>query len=579
MKYPIRYPIYIPTKGRWDTATTPHFLIEDNVPFWLLVEPQEAENYARVFGEKYLKILPFSNLGQGSIPARNYGWEDSIKEGYERHWSIDDNILRFRKLHKGKRIAVDSSYALRVIEDFTDRYTNIGQSGMNYHTFVGLASHTKSMPPFYLNTHLYSCILNKNDLPFRYRGRYNEDTDLNLQVLAHGLCTVAFNVICQEKIRTMIMKGGNTDVLYKGDGRLEMARSLERQWPYVVQTKRRFQRPQHVVHDQWKKFDTPLIRRTDIDWNAIENETWDLSLVQVEEVVKSDRIKKMLEEEGTKVIHNDPSLEEGIQLMNLLVTDTNLQVQHPIYIPSKARSATAMTPKTLKKEGIPFRLVVEPQDANSYRETYPDAEILVMDKNNQGIYYARNFIKQYSTSQGEKWHWQIDDNISNFAIRLNNKNVTSPANQVLSIAEKVTELYDNIGGSGIIHQAYAFAQSTQISVNRQIYTCMLLNNDVLLWFREGVVEDTDYSVQMLYQDWCTLLFTQLVMNKATTSKMAGGNTEMYESGGRYTRAKRLEELWPGKFRAVQKKGSWRIAPSRVWSEFQQRPRRHNGTQN
>lgn len=304
MKHKVRYPIYIPSKGRWDNCLTPHFLIEDKVPFWLVVEPQEAEHYAQVFGEKYLKILPFGNLGEGITPARNWCWEDSIKDGHARHWQIDDNIKSFRKLHKRKRIVVESSYALKVIEDFTDRYTNIGQSGMNYHTFVGLAAGSGTLPPFYLNTHVYSCVLNDNSLPFRYRGRYNEDTDMNLQVLTHGLCTVAFNVICQEKMRTMTMKGGNTNILYQGDGRLEMARALERQWPYVVQTKRRFQRPQHVVHDQWRKFDTPLIRRTDIDWSEIENQTYDINLVQVTDEVKSERIKAMLAESQTKAKTN-----------------------------------------------------------------------------------------------------------------------------------------------------------------------------------------------------------------------------------------------------------------------------------
>lgn len=296
MKYPIRYPVYIPSKGRWDNCLTPHFLLEDKVPFFLVVEPQEAENYARIFGEKHLKILPFGNLGEGITPARNWCWEDSIANGHKRHWQIDDNIAHFRKLHKGKRIVVDSSYALKAIEDFTDRYENIGQSGMNYHTFVGLASQGKNFPPFYLNTHVYSCVLTKNDLPFRYRGRYNEDTDLNLQILVNGLCTVAFNVICQEKMATMTMGGGNTDILYKGDGRLEMARALERQWPYVVQTKRRFQRPQHVVHNQWRNFDTPLVRRADIDWSEIEQQDYSLELVQVTEEVKSERLKSMLKE-------------------------------------------------------------------------------------------------------------------------------------------------------------------------------------------------------------------------------------------------------------------------------------------
>jgi hypothetical protein len=60
------------------------------------------------------------------------------------------------------------------------------------------------------------------------------------------------------------MKGGNTDALYRGDGRLKMARSLERLWPRVVTVRRRFKRPQHVVRYNWRKFDVPLRRRGDL---------------------------------------------------------------------------------------------------------------------------------------------------------------------------------------------------------------------------------------------------------------------------------------------------------------------------
>ena len=168
---------------------------------------------------------------------------------------------------------------------------------MNYSTFVGLASSgINEMPPFYLNTHVYSVLLILNELPNRWRGRYNEDTDLCLQVLADGWCTVAFNAFSQQKAGTMTMKGGNTDQLYKGDGRLEMARTLERAWPYAVDVKRRFQRPQHVVKNQWQKFDTQLIRRKDIDWEAIKDNKYDMKLVQVAEDIRSDRIKKILRE-------------------------------------------------------------------------------------------------------------------------------------------------------------------------------------------------------------------------------------------------------------------------------------------
>ena len=45
----------------------------------------------------------------------------------------------------------------------------------------------------------------------------------------------------------MTMKGGNTDELYQGDGRLKMAESLKQQHPGITDVTWRWGRWQHVV--------------------------------------------------------------------------------------------------------------------------------------------------------------------------------------------------------------------------------------------------------------------------------------------------------------------------------------------
>ena len=87
-----KYPIYIISKGRADIGLTANFMLKDKIDFKLVIEPQEFKEYARFYDEKILMVTPFSNLGKGSIPVRNFVWEDSIKNGHERHWCFDDNI-------------------------------------------------------------------------------------------------------------------------------------------------------------------------------------------------------------------------------------------------------------------------------------------------------------------------------------------------------------------------------------------------------------------------------------------------------------------------------------------------------
>jgi len=290
-----RYPIYIISKGRYDQCLTAQFLIKDGLEFKLVVEPQEKNQYADKFGSDRIHVLPFSNLGLGSIPARNWCWENSIKEGHEKHWILDDNIKQGWRKNRGKRIICNSKYCFHAVEEFTDRYENIAISGCNY-DFFGMGE----LPPFYLNVHVYSNLLIRNDIEYRWRGRYNEDTDFCLQVLSGGWCTVLFNAFLMEKRRTMTMKGGNTDVLYKDDGRLKMARSLERVWGGVVETRRKFQRPQHHIKNQWTKFDTPLIRRTDIDWSALKSTEYGME-IQEQKKLKTDEWEKFMIQENKRL--------------------------------------------------------------------------------------------------------------------------------------------------------------------------------------------------------------------------------------------------------------------------------------
>jgi hypothetical protein len=240
----LKYPIYVVSKGRWESRKTARSLDAIKVGYRIVVEPQEYEQYAAVIDPKKILVTPFSSLGCGSIPARNFVWEHATASGAMRHWILDDNILHFYRLNNNKKTAVTNAAIFRAAEDFVDRYENVALAGFNYQW---LAKATDTVPPFYLNTRIYSCILIDNNIPFRWRGRYNEDTDLSLRVMKAGLCTVLFNAFLCGKTSTMTMKGGNTDELYQDDGRLQMAKSLREQHPDVVRVVKKFKRWQHHV--------------------------------------------------------------------------------------------------------------------------------------------------------------------------------------------------------------------------------------------------------------------------------------------------------------------------------------------
>lgn len=240
------YPVYIPSKGRWNSRLTSKALEKINVPYYIVIEEQEYDNYAAVISESKILVLPFSN--RGLIASRCWIMEHSINLGSKRHWQIDDNISCFYWKAGNNYHRLTSGVGFKAMEDFTDRYENVAYSGPQYHMFAPKKQYSPG--PILLNTRIYSCTLVNNSIPYRWRSIYNDDTDVSLMALKDGWCTILFYAFLQHKQPTMKIKGGNTEALYKldnADGRLLMAQALQRLHPDVVKITRKWGRWQHQV--------------------------------------------------------------------------------------------------------------------------------------------------------------------------------------------------------------------------------------------------------------------------------------------------------------------------------------------
>lgn len=250
-----KYPICIPSKGRYDVQITGKLLDEMGIHYRFFVEQQEYEAYKSRYGEDKVVSMPFSNLGQGSIPARNFIWDWAEKNGHSRHWVVDDNITKFSRMYNNRRVRCKSSGLFRAMETFVDRYENIALAGPHDQGFI--VDRDADTSPIHWNSRVYSCTLVNTNLQLeeRWRGRYNEDTDLSLRLLKLGYCTVLFKSLLMNKGATAYskgakpLKGGNTDNVYNtGDHRLAFAQSLKDQHPDVVDIVWKFNRYHHQVN-------------------------------------------------------------------------------------------------------------------------------------------------------------------------------------------------------------------------------------------------------------------------------------------------------------------------------------------
>lgn len=289
-----KYPIYIVSKGRWDSRLTSKSLDRMGLPYWLVVEEQEYQNYVNEVGKDKVLILDpnylknydtFDDLGdkksKGPGGARNFAWDHSISIGAKKHWVMDDNIYNFYRFNRNAKNICNSGALFKASEDFVDRFTNVPISGLNYCKFC-FAS--EIYPAFLPNTRIYSCLLIENDCKYRWRGRYNEDTDLSLRVLKDGLCTIQFNAFLQEKATTQRLSGGNTKEFYAEEGTKNKSIMLAKMHPDVASVVWKFNRwHHHVDYTPFKR--NKLIKKDGVKYNTGIN-NYNMSLYDIRTMEK-----------------------------------------------------------------------------------------------------------------------------------------------------------------------------------------------------------------------------------------------------------------------------------------------------
>lgn len=252
-------PIYIVSKGRADCHTTSAHLCKMRRPHWIVVEPCEVDAYRATAGE-YADVLPMDlsfkatyqllddrgmTASTGPGPARNFAWEHAKAEGHNWHWVMDDNIDGFFRLNRNLKIPCRTSRMLDAMQDFCERFPRVAMAGPAYFKFI---PRREPRPPFVHNTRIYSCNLIRCDAAQRWRGRYNEDTILSLDMLKAGLDTIQFNAFLQDKRTTQRMRGGNTAEFYAGEGTWLKSDMLVRAHPDVSRHSDKFSREHHHVN-------------------------------------------------------------------------------------------------------------------------------------------------------------------------------------------------------------------------------------------------------------------------------------------------------------------------------------------
>ncbi len=260
-----RYPVFVPSKGRYESRLTVKMFEAAGVPYTIFVESQEYDAYAAVVPKEKIHVLPHQN--QGVTVTRNYIWDYAEKIGCERYWTFDDNIDGLYRFNRNLKTPCADGTVLAVMEDFVDRYDNVAIAGPHYFMFI--TRKAGGIPPYTLNSRVYSAMLIKTKMEdaegkqLRWKTFFNEDTELCLSVLKAGYCTVLFNAFLIYKQTTMSMGGGNTEYYAQTEKRKQFVEELQKHHPDVVTMTEKWGRNHH--HVDYSRFTTPLRRKAGIE--------------------------------------------------------------------------------------------------------------------------------------------------------------------------------------------------------------------------------------------------------------------------------------------------------------------------
>ena len=256
-------------------------------------------------------------------------------------------------------------------------------------------------------------------------------------------------------------------------------------------------------------------------------------------------------------------------------------IKYTVYIPSKGRhvasAASGSTAMLMEEHGITnYKIVVEPQDYEEYAKNFAPEKLVQLPENDQGIAYARTFIKEYSLTNGEKFSWQMDDDMRWFAIRMTNKNERCKPYTAMGIIEETTDMFSNIGISGITSVAFAFSKKNRLNLNKMAYGVVLINNETEHKWRDGVSEDLDYSLQLLEDKYVSLSFNHICFITPSTGANAGGNQlNLFKDDNRKKMFEKTVETWPNRLKVIphsSPKKKWALKQTRkFYADYNQQP--------
>lgn len=214
--------------------------------------------------------------------------------------------------------------------------------------------------------------------------------------------------------------------------------------------------------------------------------------------------------------------------------------------------------KALDSIGVPYRVVIQPQEREAYAAVIDSAKLILLPDGLDGLVPTRNWIWDYARGLGFEWFWTMDDNIMAFYRMNKNKRHKLLSGDAFRAIEDFAMRYENLAICGMQYDMFLPRRQKHAALqfNARVYSNMLIRADIPYRNRGVFNDDTDLCLRVLKDGWVTVLFNAFQIKKIGTMRVAGGNTPIYQGDGRLRMAQSLYVQHPDVVKIGRRWGRW-----------------------
>lgn len=226
-----------------------------------------------------------------------------------------------------------------------------------------------------------------------------------------------------------------------------------------------------------------------------------------------------------------------------------------LFIPSKNRLNKPKTYNVLTQLGLSPIFILEPQEEEKAKLL--NFNYILLNKNDQGITYARNFILNYARNNNYKYIVILDDDIEYF------KRVDPILHKGIrdntAFIDALKYFYNAKNCGTMQYSQFGWAQTKEINYDKSIEVVHFLYIPQLnnINYTENTIEDKDFTLQLIFNGISPFMLNWLCFQAPSIGTNKGGLYDFYNSGKNKIWVENFLNKWGSEIvKVVIEKNGW-----------------------